>query len=210
MRLAVDRSPIGTRRLSLAVLDAGCVDALAAGRRATTPFVVPTWWPDDEARVALLLLQERREAFAGHEAWRPRAMVDRAGVMVGHAGFHLPPRHLAMALADPSFAGVIDDGAAGAVEIGYTVFPSSRGRGLATEAVTALTESAFVTRDVEAVVATVSPENRASLRVLHHVGGFRQVGTCQDEAGRRELVFVGRPGGLPHVCTGSCGRTAPS
>jgi RimJ/RimL family protein N-acetyltransferase len=127
-------------------------------------------------------------------------MVDRAGVMVGHVGFHLPPRPLAVALADPSFSGVIDDAAALAVEIGYTVFPSSRGQGLATEAVTALTQSAFVTRDVEAVVATVFPENRASLRVLHHVGGFQEIGACQDDAGRRELVFVKRPRRSPHIC----------
>lgn len=199
MHLVVDTSPIRTRRLSLAVLDADFVDALAAGRRAIPPFVVPKWWPDDEARVTLLLLQERLQAFTGHEAWRPRAMVDRAGVMVGHVGFHLPPRPLAVALADPSFSGVIDDAAAGAVEIGYTVFPSRRGRGLAPEAVKALTESVFATRDVEAVVATVLPENRASLRVVHHVGGFERVGTCQDDAGRRELVFVKRPRGKPHI-----------
>jgi RimJ/RimL family protein N-acetyltransferase len=192
MRLVVDTLPLRTRRLSLAVLGAGCVDALVAGRRATQDFVVPTWWPDDEARVALLLLQERLEAFTGREAWRPRAMVDRAGVMVGHVGFHLPPRPLAVALADPSFSGVIDDAAAGAVEIGYTVFPSSRGRGLATEAVAALTGSAFATGAVGAVVATVLPENRPSLRVLRHVGGFERAGTCEDDAGRRELVFVNR------------------
>jgi RimJ/RimL family protein N-acetyltransferase len=105
-----------------------------------------------------------------------------------------------VALADPSFSGVIDDAAVEAVEIGYTVFPSSQGQGLATEAVAALTESAFLTGAVGAVVATVFPENRASLRVLDHVGGFQQVGTCQDDAGRRELVFVKRRRGMPPIC----------
>ncbi len=210
MRLVVDTSPIRTRHLSLVVLEADCVDALAAGRRATPPFVVPTWWPDDEARVALWFLRERLQAFTGQEAWRPRAMVDRAGVMIGHAGFHLPPRPLAKALADPSFCGVIDDAGAGAVEIGYTVFPPSRGQGLATEAVTALTESAFATDDVEAVVATVVPENRASLRVLYRVGGFQQVGTCQDDAGRLELVFVKRSRRLPHICATPVGESPRS
>ena len=61
--------------------------------------------------------------------------MDAGGQMIGHAGFHLPPEPLAVALDDPTFVGALEPASGGAVEMGYTVFPSSRGEGYATEAV---------------------------------------------------------------------------
>jgi RimJ/RimL family protein N-acetyltransferase len=109
--------------------------------------------------------------------------------MVGHAGFHLPPRPLAVALDDPTFAGRREPDADGAVEIGYTIFPSGRGRGYATEAVTALVEWAASSSQVRAMLATVARGNEASVRVLERVGGFVEIGTCRNDAGEVEVVF---------------------
>jgi RimJ/RimL family protein N-acetyltransferase len=108
--------------------------------------------------------------------------------MVGHAGFHLPPRPLALALDDPTFVGQrepID----GAVEIGYTIFPSQRGRGYATEAVAALVDWAARTSEVRVVLAAIVRGNEASVRVLDRVGGFVAIGTCRNFEREVEVVY---------------------
>jgi [ribosomal protein S5]-alanine N-acetyltransferase len=59
--------------------------------------------------------------------WLLRALVRRQdGKMVGHAGFHGPPGTGGLA--------------PGKAELGYTVFPTFRGHGYATEAAIALLE----------------------------------------------------------------------
>jgi len=115
--------------------------------------------------------------------------VDKHDHMIGHAGFHLPPRPLAVALGDPTFVGRREPDVDGAVEIGYTIFPSDRGRGYATEAVTALIEWAARTREVRVLLAAVVRGNDASVRVLARVGGFVEIGTCRNDAGVSEVVF---------------------
>jgi len=59
-------------------------------------------------------------------------------------------------------------------EIGYTLAPWARGRGLATEAVTAIVELLF-DEGVHRVCAGVDPENVASAKVLQRLG-FRHEG----------------------------------
>ncbi|MFG3338186.1 GNAT family N-acetyltransferase [Glycomyces sp. NPDC048151] len=81
-----------------------------------------------------------------------RLIVERAsGLVVGSLGLFWPP-------------------ADGAVELGYGVAPSRRGRGYAPEAVLALTAHAFTSPAVEAVFAHVEPSNPASVRVLEKAG----------------------------------------
>lgn len=81
-----------------------------------------------------------------------RLIVEReSGLVVGSLGLFWPPT-------------------AGAVELGYGVAPSRRGRGYASEAVRALTAHAFTAPEVEAVFAHVEPSNPASVRVLEKAG----------------------------------------
>jgi RimJ/RimL family protein N-acetyltransferase len=110
-------------------------------------------------------------------------------MMVGHAGFHLPPQPLTEAMADASFQGTCEPTPGGVVEVGYTVFPDYRRLGYASEAIACLVRWAFDTGDVTSVLATLAPDNVASLRVLDRVGGFRQVGTCRDASAGEEIVF---------------------
>ena len=56
------------------------------------------------------------------------------------------------------------------VELGYDFHPRAWGRGLATEAASAVMEKAFGALQIESVVAVVKPENRASQRVLEKAG----------------------------------------
>jgi ribosomal-protein-alanine N-acetyltransferase len=179
-----------SERLSLVTLDATMLGAMVDGGAPPGAFTWPSWWPDQTDRDHLALWLQRARGLDGLEEWQPRAIVERAPMtMIGHAGFHLPPRPLEEALADPSFQGAADPVAGAVVEIGYTIFPPWRRRGFATEAVTALVEWAFGTHGVGAVLASVEERNTASQVVLARVGGFRSMGTCQSTDGSVEIVM---------------------
>jgi ribosomal-protein-alanine N-acetyltransferase len=55
-------------------------------------------------------------------------------------------------------------------EIGYILHPDYWGRGLATEALTAVIAHLFAGRDVGAITADVDPRNEASLKLLARLG----------------------------------------
>jgi RimJ/RimL family protein N-acetyltransferase len=92
-----------------------------------------------------------------------------SGELAGHCGFHGPPESI------------------GRAEIGYTVFPSYRGRGFAKEAARALVDFAFA-HGVDEVYASVRPDNAPSLAVVRALG-FVPVGEQEDEEDGLELVF---------------------
>ncbi len=84
------------------------------------------------------------------------ALIDRAsGRMIGWAG-----------LAVPHFLPEILP----AVEVGWRLSGSWRGRGLATEAGAAAIEFGFTTGDLECIVSLYEPENVASGRVMERLG----------------------------------------
>jgi len=182
-------SPIHSQRLSLVVLTTELLALMCGDADRDAPFDWPEWWPDESDRRHLRVWQDRAAAGDRNLQWGPRALVDKHDHMIGHAGFHLPPRPLAVALGDPTFVGRREPDVDGAVEIGYTIFPSDRGRGYATEAVTALIEWAARTREVRVLLAAVVRGNDASVRVLARVGGFVEIGTCRNDAGVSEVVF---------------------
>jgi RimJ/RimL family protein N-acetyltransferase len=97
--------------------------------------------------------------FDQHPAWLGeyghRLIVERdSGLVVGSVGLFWPPGD-------------------GAVEIGYGIVPSRRGRGYAPEATRALAEFALTASDVHTVVATVEMSNPSSVRVLEKAGFHR-------------------------------------
>jgi [ribosomal protein S5]-alanine N-acetyltransferase len=190
---------IATARLHLVILDAPILAAMHDGTEApaSAPFTWPAWWPDEVDTPHVAMWRRRDADFDGADAWRPRAVVDRASAtMIGHAGFHRPPQSLERALADSTYHGRAEPAAGGVVEIGYTIFPAARGQGYATETVVALVDWAFTNGAVSTVLAAVAEDNAASLAVLDSVGGFDRIGTCRDDDGnldvvlRRDLVFI--------------------
>jgi RimJ/RimL family protein N-acetyltransferase len=116
-------------------------------------------WPDvhDAAFLATRLSDKARHD--GWWQWGPRAVVARSPTrrMIGHAGFHGPP-------------GVNALGLAGAVELGYTVFPAWRCMGHATEVARALMNWARREEGVTEFVASVAPTNAESLAVVRKLG----------------------------------------
>ena len=183
------RSPIHSRRLSLVVLTFERLALMIGDADGNAPFDWPECWPDETDRRHLRVWQDRAAAADRNIEWGPRALVDAHDHMVGHAGFHLPPRPSAIALDDPTFVGRREPDVDGAVELGYTIFPSERGRGYATDAVATLVECAAHSGQVQALLATVVRSNDASARVLKRVGGFVEIGTCRSDTGEVEIVF---------------------
>ncbi len=103
--------------------------------------------------------------------WLVRVVVlEPAGVVIGHAGFHGRPD------------------AAGMVEIAYTVAPEHRGNGYAHAVLAALVEEAKSCPNVNLVRATISPDNAPSLAVIRR-GNFVHVGEQWDDVDGLELIF---------------------
>lgn len=177
----MDIAPIRTERLELLAFTPDVIEALLAydGERAAELLgaSVPADWPDrhDERFLRLRLGQLR--ALGDLQEWSVRGvvLVDE-GALAGHIGFHGPPGVNALRRAD-------------GVEVGYSVFAAYRRRGIATEAVHGLIEWACDEHGIRAFVASVSPQNEASLGVVSKLG-FVHVGEHWDEEDGLEHEFL--------------------
>lgn len=76
-----------------------------------------------------------------------------------------------MVIGDVGFMG--PPGADGTIEIGYSVTPGYRGRGIATEAVGALARWGLNQPAVLSILARCEPDNGPSISVLERVGFVR-------------------------------------
>jgi len=158
--------------LRLVALDRAVLLALAAGDLASAGRTAGIEFPEFFAGEAWLwqLHADRMVQHPGSVGWLARAAVELStGAVVGHAGFHFNPD------------------AHGMAEIGYTVLPEHRGRGLAKEIAGELLAFAAA-HGVVTVRASVSPGNQASLAVIRH-WGFAQTGEQWDDKDGLELVF---------------------
>jgi len=121
----------------------------------------PEWPPGEYDRDALEFFHAQLEARPDHAGWYTWYAITRdlqgsRELLVAGAGYFGPP-------------------AAGTAEIGYSVIPSARRNGYATEIVAALVENAFADPSVQQVIAHTSEGNAASARVLVRCG-FERVG----------------------------------
>lgn len=71
----------------------------------------------------------------------------------------------------------------GVAHLGYTLGPAHHGKGYASEAAGAMVDALFATTDVVRVVASLDPENHASMRLLEELGF-----TFETLARRAELI----------------------
>jgi len=152
------------------------LDALLAGDRrrirGLAEYRIPHEFPGD----AVGLIRLRREQIAVDPLvapWLLRAIVRREDLaMVGYVNFHGPP-------------GVNDTMSAGALELGWTVFPAERRRGYATETANALMDWANREHRIKRFVSSTTADNAASLRV-HAKLGFVRTG----EIVGGEIIFA--------------------
>jgi RimJ/RimL family protein N-acetyltransferase len=138
--------------------------------------------PDDLLRHPILTLaRDRLAADSGYVAWSPRAMIlAEANTVIGHIGFHTSP--------DPEY---LHPFCRDAVEVGYTVFEAYRRQGYAREALAAIMGWATTEFGIRNFVASVSPENLASLGLIRGFQ-FTKVGSHIDEIDGPEDIFLRR------------------
>ena len=157
--------------MPLLVLDA-FVDGNAARARELVDYAVPADFPDAAAAEVLEIRRMQLAADPTRSPWSVRAMVRRDDrVMVGFVNFHGPP-------------GINDIEAAGAAELGWTVFPEHRGNGYATETALRLMDWARAEHGVRRFISSTTPGNAPSLRV-HEKLGFHRTGQVVDG----EIIF---------------------
>ena len=167
---------IETRRLELILLTTSLIDDLLAGRRQEAQveggFVMPSNWPDEHDSAFLRMRREQIRADPQTEVWLARAMVaseDPSRSMIGHIGFHGPPRE-------------------GTLEMGYTIFPAHRRRGHACEAAAGMMDWAMREHGIRKFILSISPDNTPSLAVAERLG-FQRTGEQWDEEDGLEWVF---------------------
>jgi RimJ/RimL family protein N-acetyltransferase len=156
---------LASRRLLLHELSPAQAHALLAGEQPVAGYRWAAGYPLTATRVAAAMLIDA----AAVDSWRPgfgvyQIVEDQA--VLGDIGFHGAPN------ADPG---------GDVVEVGYGLVPAARGRGLATEALAALTRWALNQPGVSAVSAETTRANLASQRVLVRAGFHR----LHEDAGAR-------------------------
>jgi RimJ/RimL family protein N-acetyltransferase len=159
------------------------LEALLSGDRVAAARLlechIPEEAPLDRMPLAMRLAQLRVDASV--QPWLLRAMVERAsGTMVGHIGFHSPPRPDYLAHIAPD-----------AVELGYTTHAPFRRRGFATEAVLALMHWAYSQHSQRCFFLSISPQNLVSTHMAQSLG-FAPCGSHIDDEDGLEIEFVRR------------------
>jgi RimJ/RimL family protein N-acetyltransferase len=172
-----------TPRLELVPFAAAVIDAIVDGAAHRVGLSVPEGWPDahDDGFLRGRRAQMQRDPSIAQ--WVRAVVVPGSApvrALAGHAGFHGPP-------------GVNGSGTAGALEIGYTIFPPYRGLGYATEVAEALIAWAGREHGVRHFFASVAPDNAPSLAVVARLG-FARSGEQWDDEDGLELVFERRTG----------------
>lgn len=133
--------------------------------------VTPLWPPGQHDRdaVAFFLARSREggEPARGWYAWYIvlRGEAGAPDTLAGSIGYFGPPRE-------------------GVVEIGYSVVESFRRRGIAAEAIGAMTARALVVPGVGSVIAHTAADNEPSRLALRRAG-FRDVGPGPEAGTRR-------------------------
>lgn len=94
------------------------------------------------------------------------------------------------------FCGIVHPGGQEIAEIKYALHRSQWSQGLGTELASGLLEYAMNTRDLERVIATISPENRASIRIVERIGMVRSKPRTEEDGSVTEVYeFVARSTG---------------
>lgn len=127
----------------------------------------------------------------------PYSLAD-ARAWIAHAASHEEPTSFAIDVDGEAVGGIglrlNEDVERTSAEIGYWVGRAYWGRGIATEAVRAVTEHAFATYDLTRVYALPFAENAASIRVLEKAGyvreGLLRRSAIKDSIVRDQLMYA--------------------
>jgi [ribosomal protein S5]-alanine N-acetyltransferase len=170
------RTSVHTARLELTPLDADAIHALLAGdakrlkQLTGAAFPQPVAPPPYMAEALPVVGTRLRTSPAEAPWWNWLVVRPEDGEAVGSVAFGGKPD------------------AAGAVLIGYAMYPGHEGRGYATEAVKAMVEWAFAQPGVKTVRALAPVWNTPAVHVAEKVG-MRPVASDEDDEIGEVLVY---------------------
>jgi RimJ/RimL family protein N-acetyltransferase len=172
---------IATRRLVLRLMNSDVITACLAAELARAERLLGATIPASllDHPSGLSYGQANLAADPDYAPWSARAVIlPDTAAMIGLVRFHSRP--------DPAY---LRRYARGAVELGYRIFPNHRRRGYGTEAVGAVMRWAQATFGVRRFIASVAPDNTASLRLIERFG-FARIGEAMDEVDGLEHIYL--------------------
>jgi RimJ/RimL family protein N-acetyltransferase len=162
---------LSTRRMILRPLQPADADALFRYRSRPDVSRYQVWRPADVPEVRAFIEKQSGTAPGVRGTWYSLAMTLREnGIMIGDVGLHFSETESTQ------------------VEIGITLSPAFRRRGLATEALMEVCRFAFDTMGKDRVYASVDPRNKPSIRLLERVGMRKEAFLPGSMVIRGELV----------------------
>lgn len=172
---------ITTPRLLLRLIDNTVAEAILAGDLQTAGQMMGVAINEDllDYHSSFKYGQKQLEDDPLYSPWSARAIIlPDEKIMIGLIRFHNRP--------DPEY---IYDYGKNAAEFGYSIFLNYRQRGYATEAVKAMMDWAAQEFGICRFLASVSPDNTASLRLITKLG-FTKVDEIMDDVDGMEHVFL--------------------
>jgi RimJ/RimL family protein N-acetyltransferase len=166
--------PPPSPRLAFRPLTVEAIEALIAGDRAALEAETQATFPEPLAAPpgmdhALPAMRDGLRDDPESTFWGPFLIVaPETGEAVGSAGF------------------VSQSSRAGQRELGYSVYPSFQGQGIASEAASALVAWALAQPETRSVQATIPPWHVASQRVAAH-DGLRRTGRMETDPDERPV-----------------------
>ncbi len=151
-----------TERLEMHTLTADMMEAVLKGGqelKRIVPFDTGAEWPLEVYKNLFPYKIERFRKVPSENEWEGLIVDKTNNRIVGDMGFK----------GGPNEEGVID--------LGYSIIPSSRGKGFATEMGKAMVAWGLTQPGVKKVMASCDPDNAPSIRVLEKIGFERTVQT---------------------------------
>ena len=144
---------IETKRLMMRALTLTDAPAMYSYRSAPEVMRHQAWHPANEKEIQAFIRKNRRLKFNTANTWVQLGIyLKPTNELIGDIGIHFLP---------------LDNWQ---VEIGFTISLKYQGKGFATEAVKQLLNYLFNNLRKHRVIASVDPENAASIRLLERVG----------------------------------------
>ncbi len=146
---------ITTDRLEIITFDVAMIQALLKGAKELekiVSFQVPADYPMDVYKQFFPYKIERFSKQPEENKWEGLIIDSESQTVIGDIGYKSGPNEQ------------------GEINLGYSVLPTYQGKGFATEAATGMVAWGLKQPGVEKIIATCSPQNNASIRVLQKAG----------------------------------------
>lgn len=146
---------VKTKRLQVITFEVAMIKALLEGAKELEKMIgyaVPADYPMDVYKQFFPYKIDRFSKLPEENKWEGLIIDSETATVIGDIGYKRGPNDK------------------GEIDLGYSILPDYQGRGFATEAAAGMVAWGLKQPGVEKIIATCSPENKASIRVLQKAG----------------------------------------